>query len=210
MTYVVPLLLLVLAPAGSLTDANDNRIALACPKGTRPVAMSLDATVLTREYAAQYEQFCVKRGKRAVREGPYVQIGPNGERLLEGHFMDGEKHGTWIRRNPSQTIETDWQHGIRGTVRIRGTEDFNGIDVHACIPHEFSFPLPLGSVRYTVTRSTTVTCDITVTGEIEMAERRPRVCHFPRRLRRIGYHLKALGIDFGEAEKYCDFVGDPP
>lgn len=177
-------------------------LSVECPPGTSGQRVPTSEAARKLAYFPQYEDFCVK--DQGVRHGPFVQLGPNGERLVEGNYVDGKMDGAWIRRLPSQTQHQTWAAGTGGETTLSPREGFDSIDVASCVTHEFGFPVGLGSGRYTVIGKTADTCEVHLGGETEGARHAPGVCRFPVGLGRVHYTLHSSGtFEFGAPGKHC-------
>ena len=125
--------------------------------------------------------------------------------MFEGQYIDGQKHGIWIRRLTSQTVEETWDRGVRKYSHGRKPEfeHFTGIDVGACIPQSLHFELPFGSAYYTVVGRASGACEVRTGGIKERGQLGLQVCRFPSAMGRVPYQLGDR-ILFGAAEKYCE------
>jgi hypothetical protein len=117
------------------------RKTLACPKATAYRRVKIKPERAESALFARYEEFC--QGKRktgdAFKHGPYKLWGPNGEVLVEGQFVDGERDGKWKKSTPRQIGVEFWTKGRLIESEGYDRTDFVTIDFRRCAPQSGLF-----------------------------------------------------------------------
>jgi hypothetical protein len=182
---------------------------LVCPPGTKPTVESLSAEASAASNWAQYEEYC-RHTETGQRHGPYLVWGANGEKLVEGQWIEGKEHGLWTRRAPSQTVRETWTAGVRGPATVGTRQGFDFIDVKRCVRHSYDYRLVLGRASVFVEPDGDTHCKIVIKGEIAQGELAPRVCRVPRPINRVPLVFREGTIDlsFSDNGSHCTVERD--
>lgn len=176
-----------------------------CPTGTVHRKERVTVRVVTEPEFGQFEEYCQQRkvDGTVVKVGPYVRWGPNGEKQLEGQYLDGSKDGKWIRRFPSHTVEDTWRNGEVVEVKEVSTPYSYVIDFDACIPHEYNIPAAFGSTSYRLIGKRRGFCQLRYSIEIEMGQGPLVSCFVPTKNKRLVFINTQMGFDFTAIKAYC-------
>jgi hypothetical protein len=198
---------LCLMSAGSLPSAQSN---FECPKETEYRKERVAARKSNDPFFpqfAQFEEYCERKVDGAlVKDGPYKVWGPNGEKQVEGQYVNGRKEGKWIRRIPSQTLEDTWSKGEFGESKVLNEPRSYVIDFAACIPHEYNIPAALGSTSYRLIGKQRGSCVLRYSIDIERSLGPPAKstsCFVTTKKGKLVFHNTQVGIDFSAIAQYC-------